>query len=338
MGIRYRKSINLGGGFRVNISKSGVGYSWGVKGARITKTSKGTTRTTLSLPGTGISYVEETKNPNSVNSNKQYSNTTAKNSTEIINVNDYQSVEYQDLLNSIKKFQNFNLLSTVLFFSFVFYAKPIFIVTGVVGVILKIYTYMNLKVNIIYEFDTESQNSYENLNSIWVSMNQSNQFWQTISESNINRKTSGGASRGVARIPAIAIRKTPYFIKSNIIPFGLKLRKQCLYFFPDKLMVVSGRKVGAINYSDLTIRLNYINFVETGVVPKDAKIISYTWLKVNKNGSPDKRFKHNRKVPICKYGSVTIDSNSGLHVELMCSNSEIIERMRPYATQVFTVR
>jgi hypothetical protein len=27
MGLRYRKSVNLGGGFRVNFSKSGVGYS-----------------------------------------------------------------------------------------------------------------------------------------------------------------------------------------------------------------------------------------------------------------------------------------------------------------------
>lgn len=60
MGFRFRKSINLGGGFRVNISKSGVGYSYGKKGARITKTAKGTRRTTLSVPGTGLSYVSET--------------------------------------------------------------------------------------------------------------------------------------------------------------------------------------------------------------------------------------------------------------------------------------
>ena len=60
MGFRFRKSINLGGGFRVNLSKSGVGYSWGTKGARITKTAKGTKRTTVSVPGTGISYVSET--------------------------------------------------------------------------------------------------------------------------------------------------------------------------------------------------------------------------------------------------------------------------------------
>ena len=34
MGFGFRKSIDLGGGFRINLSKSGVGYSWGVKGYR----------------------------------------------------------------------------------------------------------------------------------------------------------------------------------------------------------------------------------------------------------------------------------------------------------------
>ena len=56
MGFRFRKSINLGKGFKVNLSKSGVGFSWGVKGARVTRTAKGDTRATVSLPGTGISY------------------------------------------------------------------------------------------------------------------------------------------------------------------------------------------------------------------------------------------------------------------------------------------
>ena len=59
MGLRYRKSINVGGGFRVNVSKTGIGGSWGVKGARFTKTATGRNRVTLSLPGTGISYVKE---------------------------------------------------------------------------------------------------------------------------------------------------------------------------------------------------------------------------------------------------------------------------------------
>lgn len=59
MGFRFRKSVNLGGGFRINFSKSGIGYSHGFKGARITKKANGGVRTTLSIPRTGISYVEE---------------------------------------------------------------------------------------------------------------------------------------------------------------------------------------------------------------------------------------------------------------------------------------
>ena len=60
MGLRFRKSIKLGGA-RINFSKSGIGYSFGTKGARVTKKAGGGTRTTLSIPGTGISYVEDSK-------------------------------------------------------------------------------------------------------------------------------------------------------------------------------------------------------------------------------------------------------------------------------------
>ena len=65
MGFRFRKSINLGGGVRMNLSKSGVGFSAGVKGARITKKATGGTRTTLSVPGTGLSYVKESSSKKS---------------------------------------------------------------------------------------------------------------------------------------------------------------------------------------------------------------------------------------------------------------------------------
>ena len=58
MGFRYRKSVKLGG-LRINFSKSGVGYSYGIKGLRHTKTATGRERITASIPGTGISYVTE---------------------------------------------------------------------------------------------------------------------------------------------------------------------------------------------------------------------------------------------------------------------------------------
>lgn len=71
MGFRFRKSVNLGHGFRVNLSKSGVGYSWGTKGVRFTKTAAGKSRKTVSIPGTGLSYTTESKKTKVPSANKQ---------------------------------------------------------------------------------------------------------------------------------------------------------------------------------------------------------------------------------------------------------------------------
>lgn len=59
MGWRFRKSIDVLGLFRINFSKSGIGFSYGVPGYRVTKTANGRTRKTVSIPGTGISHVSE---------------------------------------------------------------------------------------------------------------------------------------------------------------------------------------------------------------------------------------------------------------------------------------
>lgn len=61
MGLRFRKSINLGGGVKLNVSNKSVGISAGVKGARVSVNSKGRKTTTVGIPGTGVYHVS-TKN------------------------------------------------------------------------------------------------------------------------------------------------------------------------------------------------------------------------------------------------------------------------------------
>lgn len=58
MGFRFRKSVKLGKHTRINLSKSGVGVSTGVKGFRVGVGPRGV-RTTASIPGTGVSYTEQ---------------------------------------------------------------------------------------------------------------------------------------------------------------------------------------------------------------------------------------------------------------------------------------
>jgi hypothetical protein len=58
MSLRLSKHINIGKFFRINISKSGIGFSAGVPGARFTSGPSGR-RITLGIPGTGLTYVKE---------------------------------------------------------------------------------------------------------------------------------------------------------------------------------------------------------------------------------------------------------------------------------------
>lgn len=53
MAWRFRKSIKLGP-LRLNLSKSGVGTSIGVRGFRIGQDAKGRSYTAASIPGTGL--------------------------------------------------------------------------------------------------------------------------------------------------------------------------------------------------------------------------------------------------------------------------------------------
>jgi len=73
MGFRFRKSIKIGPA-RVNISKSGIGYSVGTKGLRVTKKAGGGIRTTASIPGTGISYVKDSGKKSTAKSTKSATN------------------------------------------------------------------------------------------------------------------------------------------------------------------------------------------------------------------------------------------------------------------------
>ena len=58
MGFRFRKSINLGGGVRLNLNKKSAGISFGGKGFRYSINSNGRKTATAGIPGTGLYYTK----------------------------------------------------------------------------------------------------------------------------------------------------------------------------------------------------------------------------------------------------------------------------------------
>lgn len=66
MGLRFRKSISIIPGVKVDFGKTGMSVSAGVPGFSKTVHTSGRVTTSVSLPGTGLSYVT-TKNTNKDN-------------------------------------------------------------------------------------------------------------------------------------------------------------------------------------------------------------------------------------------------------------------------------
>lgn len=79
MGVRFRKSIKIAPGVKINVGKKSVGLSVGGKGAGMTFNSRTGTRARVSVPGTGLSY--STKIGGKKKTNKSQSSSSSSSST-----------------------------------------------------------------------------------------------------------------------------------------------------------------------------------------------------------------------------------------------------------------
>lgn len=60
MSLRFRRSMKIAPGLRLNFSKGSIGVSAGVRGARVSVNTKGQVYSSVGIPGTGIYNVERT--------------------------------------------------------------------------------------------------------------------------------------------------------------------------------------------------------------------------------------------------------------------------------------
>ncbi|KAA3448363.1 hypothetical protein C7I87_21810 [Mesorhizobium sp. SARCC-RB16n] len=140
-------------------------------------------------------------------------------------------------------------------------------------------------------------------------------------------KRNAGASMLVDKKPTTLASTLPQVVRSNVTPPSIQVGRQVLYFMPDLVLVKDGNRYGAVGYADLRTQFAPTNFIETGRVPSDAEVIGHTWAHPNKSGGPDRRFKNNRQIPICRYEALRLSSATGLN--------ELLEFSRTNVSQAF---
>jgi hypothetical protein len=100
-----------------------------------------------------------------------------------------------------------------------------------------------------------------------------------------------------------------------------------LFLYPGFILYRAAREAfSVIDFHDVRITTASVNFQEVEGVPGDSRTVGQTWVKANKDGSPDRRFANNYQIPIIAYGLLSLKSDSGLWEEFHFSNPDRLDQ------------
>ena len=114
--------------------------------------------------------------------------------------------------------------------------------------------------------------------------------------------------------------KLPWYLKTNISPVVFKLQNQQMAVMPDRLLIFGKKQFGALDYSEVKFDISAFGFLEGGQAPTDSEVVKMVWAYSNNDGSPDRRYANNKQYPVLKYGKIIVTSQSGLNIQIICSN------------------
>lgn len=355
MAWNYRRRIKIIPGVHLNFSKNGISTSIGVRGASVTFGKKGTYLNT-SVPGLGLYNRQKlSDNSNSETEPRPEVPQIVEPADNIFSV-DVQKITSQDMqgikeaiisaheqrkelradLKKIKLslvFSKIKLIASYIFLISVFSKTAATSIKNEINAKKNAITQLKEQIDNCYvkldiEFDPDIKTKYERVIKTFKSLSNSAKIWDITGAYHQDiRATRSAASTAVKKIDVKFGIKPLEDIKSQFETLWMKNANGAdLFFYPSFVVMYSTQKKFAlVGFNELELTHSGVRFVETGTVPSDSKVIDRTWAKVNKNGSPDKRFKDNYQIPIVKYGEINLSSGTGLNEEYQFSNYEYSE-------------
>ena len=103
MGLRFKRSIKISKGAKINLGKTGVSLSVGTRGAHYTVHSSGKKTTSVGLPGTGLSYVSTSGGGARRNTSQSSESTAYVQRQEVQYTQNIEMVnDFNDFINQIR--------------------------------------------------------------------------------------------------------------------------------------------------------------------------------------------------------------------------------------------
>jgi hypothetical protein len=380
MGFFFRKSIKFGP-IRLNLSKSGIGVSGGITGARISTGPRGTY---VNLGRKGVYYRKKISIPLGANAPSHVHGSSVPPppqtifdssgspdivQTETVDSDHLVNSSFEDALSEInRKLETPSsappvivgmvilcliIVGSTLGVGYRLFGPEAISTESKIGFIVLlvvlsfafavvwfggIYLYGNAsekdkreKTSLLtYEFDEVSSARYELILGAVDALGNASRIWsQQTQQSTYDWKRNAGARALITRTLIRVGRLQLKGVITNIPVCGFDFGYMKLFFMPDKVFVLKGKRYGAISYDHINKLTSSERFIENESIPRDGKVIDYTWQYVNRNGGPDRRFKNNRQIPVMQYGVVELTASEGLHIHLQVSS---LERTSEFAT------
>jgi len=177
------------------------------------------------------------------------------------------------------------------------------------------------------EIDTEDvyTSLYNNMIDAFKLLSRCEKKWDFTSSKRTNQVLERTSAANTITRSEIRISQQPLELFADSQP-AIKFHNMNggdLYFYPGFMIVYESKtEFALISYADLDIDFHEQRFIEDEAVPSDSRVVDYTWAKVNKDGSRDRRFAGNYQIPIVLYGKLSIRSESGLNEVYCFSNPE----------------
>lgn len=336
-----RKSVSIGP-VRLNVSRSGIGTSVGIKGFRIGVKPNG--RSYIHAGRHGLYYREGL---GSIKQNIQEANQCTLNVLDTtifktISSTELASESKRDFINQLNEsYKAFRLdylvgLVSLIAAIFTFNANTnlmlCVILLGIISTTLVARWESHRRtINIFYEFENDNYSRYEQIILAFNYIAECKCIWSLLTSRKLynthESKLNAGASTLIDRLAISAGRGNPPWVQTNITIPILKTTGRSLYFMPDGILIYDDKGVGLIEYTGLKITFDTTRFIED-FTPSDAKIVGTTWKYANVNGGPDRRFNNNSKLSICLYGELKIEAQGHLLLYIMTSQSDAPKKFK----------
>lgn len=349
MGLYFRRSVRFGP-LRVNFSKSGVGLSAGVRGLRVGTGPRGNyihagvrgfyyraafQGTTSRRRVDPRPIPAPTPLPAPAGTDGSLGAFTSIASADAAQMSDSSSDSLLDEIRTKHKRIRFWPWMAVLGAVEILeswnrglpgWVTGMIVLGCLVGVLLVFRWDVRRKLTIVhYDLDETAEQAFAQLVGIAARFGQCRGLWHLTGQAVVrDGKYHAGAATTVLRGKALVAERLPPYVVANLNPIAVDLSKLSLYFFPDRVLVYQSNRVGAVSYGVLKCAGSDVRLIEDGAPPSDAEVVGHTWRYVNKSGGPDRRFKDNRQLPVCRYGEVSIASDSGLNEVLWLSNAALV--------------